>query len=570
MNDLNHNSKSSKDLRGRSESGVKSIAKKKIAQATAFMLLISILLPVIAFGATVGIKSGSYSYDKTTGTVTATVYSDVYDSVYGAVYLNVIAPDGSTVLGNVYVPANYTVTGGTYYFNVTGTLSAASVYDAVYLQGEYNGTVSANVYAVDVPPCTSNCGGGGGGGSYGGGGGGGGAPSTNDGNSIDVPSSGEVNSDSLKNALAANPNVTLNLTGDTALIPASALLDAMGTAGAAITIVSDHGSYILPLSALNLNALALSLGIDVKDLMIRVTIAKVSDSTESAVAAAAQAIGGIQIADAIDFKVEAVGTNGKTVPVDFGNTYISRTLNVSKAVDSKKTTGVLFNETTRKLSFVPATFGTSNGKNVATLKRTGNSIYTVLELNKNFNDIASHWSLVDVQLLANKLVVDGVTDTIFEPDRNITRAEFAALVVRSLGLDANAAYSARFNDVASSDWYAGVVAAAAQAKLIDGYEDGSFHPNAQINREELAAMVVRAMRYAGLNTTVSASQQATLLNRFMDADQIVWAKAEIAAAIDAGLINGMTDTTIGSRQLATRAQSAAMLKRFLTRAAFIN
>ncbi|MNI20412.1 Endo-1,4-beta-xylanase A precursor [compost metagenome] len=172
--------------------------------------------------------------------------------------------------------------------------------------------------------------------------------------------------------------------------------------------------------------------------------------------------------------------------------------------------------------------------------------------------------------MANKLVIDGVTDTSFQPDRSITRAEFAALVVRSLGIKPEATGSTSFKDISSTDWYANIVAAAANAKIIDGYEDGTFKPNASISREELAAMVVRAMKYAGLHTELSSTLQASLLSRFTDANQINWAQQEVAVAIDAGVINGITDLTIGPKQSATRAESATMLKRFLTKAAFIN
>jgi N-acetylmuramoyl-L-alanine amidase len=82
--------------------------------------------------------------------------------------------------------------------------------------------------------------------------------------------------------------------------------------------------------------------------------------------------------------------------------------------------------------------------------------------------------------------------------------------------------------------------------------------------------VVRASNYSGTSIRVAASQQDILLNKFTDANKIVWAQQEIAAAINAGYINGLTDTTIGSNKQATRAESATMLKRFLTRASFIN
>ncbi|WP_312886337.1 S-layer homology domain-containing protein [Paenibacillus plantarum] len=537
----------------------------KVSRVLALFMFVSILVPVIAYGATLGIKS--YTYDKTTGSVTATVYSDVYDNVSGAVYLNMYAPN-SSLLKKTYMSdyTNTTTVNGVTYYNFTfNTGITANVYDAVYLEGEYNSTVSSRVYATDanpdVPGCVINCGGG-----YGGGGGW--IPPVT-GTSISVPSNGEVNEDSLKNALASSANVELKLFGDIALIPAAALVDSISKSGSMITVISDNGTYMLPLSILDLNALAKSLGIAMKDLKIKVGITKLIGDSATAVSTAAKAIGGKTITDAVDFNVIAVGPDGKTTSIDFGKTYVSRSLNISNAVDSKMVTGVLYNETTKKLSFVPAIFEVKDGKTVATLKRNDNSIYTVVEMNKNFTDIESHWSKNDVSLLTNKLVIDGMTDTTFAPDLNITRAEFAALAVRSLGLNLETTTST-FSDVQASDWYATTVATAAKAGIIDGYEDGFFKPNAQITREELTAMIVRTMNYAGLKSTISESQQLALLNNFSDSDQIIWAQKEMATAIDAGIINGLTETTIVPSNQATRAEAAAMLKRFLSKAGFIN
>ncbi|OAS21428.1 S-layer homology domain-containing protein [Paenibacillus oryzisoli] len=536
----------------------------KISHALALFMIVSILVPVIAFGASLGIKS--YTYDKTTGNVTATVYSDVYDNVSGAVYLNVYAPD-LHLLKKAYMSGytnSETVNGVTYYNFTFNTGITANVYDAVYLSGQYSSTVSSRVYATDanpdVPGCTSYCSGGyGGGGWY--------PPVA--GTSISVPMTGEVNEDSLRNALASYTNIELTLSGDIALIPASALVDAVGKAGSTLTVRSDNGTYMLPLSILDLNALAQALGIPMKDLKIKVSITKLTGDSAAAVTSAATSIGAKAITDAVDFNVVALGPGDKTTSIDFGKTYVSRSINISDTVDTKMVTGVLYNETTKKLSFVPAIFEVKDGKTVATLKRNGNSIYTVVEMNKNFTDTAFHWSRADVSLLANKLVIDGMTDSTFAPDLSITRAEFAALAVRSLGLSLNTT-TATFNDVDASDWYATTVATAAKAGIIDGYEDGSFKPNAQITREELAAMIVRTMNYAGLKSNLSDSQQLALLSKFSDSNRIVWAQKEIATAIDAGIINGLTDTTIGSSNQATRAEAATMLKRFLSKAGFIN
>lgn len=83
-------------------------------------------------------------------------------------------------------------------------------------------------------------------------------------------------------------------------------------------------------------------------------------------------------------------------------------------------------------------------------------------------------------------------------------------------------------------------------------------------------MMVRALAFAGIDTGVSQAKQNEALAGFKDANAIGWAKAEVAAALQAGLMNGMTSDTIDPGSAATRAQSAVLLKRFLSKAGFIN
>lgn len=530
---------------------------KKVSAMLSLMLIIAVMVPVLAFAnreANIGFSSLTYK----SGTVSGVVYSNVYaeDAVSDAVYVNVYDTNKNPL---TTVKATYSSFNGEFYYynftkDVTNAYNYLNVSGNVYIDGE---SVGSSVYQVvyNSTPVSHRSGGGGGGG---------GAISTD--GTVSVNSDGTVDAYGLTNALANNDTVTLKLSGDFALIPASALEDAVD-AGKTIIIVNDNGSLTLPLSLLDLEALAKALDVSVQDLKIKVSIAKVSDDTANAIKTAVEALGAAQAASSVDFNVEAVGKDNQSTAISFGSTYVARTLKVTGSVDTSKTTGVLYNPATKQLSFVPSTFSTVDGETVATLKRNGSSIYTVVTSSKSFADVASHWSKADVELLANKLVVDGVTDTTFQPDRNITRAEFAALVVRALGLSSVSGTN-NFKDVSSSAWYANVVATAVKAGIIDGYEDNTFRPDNQITREELAAMTIRALNYANVATNVSNPD--SVLSKFKDSKDIVWAQKEIAAAINVGLINGMTDDTIGSAGQATRAQSATILKRLLSTARFIN
>ncbi|MFD1910373.1 S-layer homology domain-containing protein [Paenibacillus rhizoplanae] len=135
----------------------------------------------------------------------------------------------------------------------------------------------------------------------------------------------------------------------------------------------------------------------------------------------------------------------------------------------------------------------------------------------------SHWAKADIELLASKLIVNGSTETQFAPDSDITRAEFAALLVRSLGLTPDTA-GANYTDVMTGDWYAGAIGAAVQAKLVEGFQDQSFRPNDTITREQMAVMISRAISFAG-QTNDAISGQVRPLSAFQDQAEISsWAQ----------------------------------------------
>ncbi|CAN7426398.1 tyrosine-protein phosphatase [Paenibacillus sp. LjRoot56] len=180
----------------------------------------------------------------------------------------------------------------------------------------------------------------------------------------------------------------------------------------------------------------------------------------------------------------------------------------------------------------------------------------------SFGDIIGHWAQKDIELLASESIVSGVNDLAFAPNRSITRAEFSTLLVRALKLPTSAA-SSGFQDVADGDWYAAPVSAAVKAKLITGYDNHNFKPGAPITREELSAMLVRALQASGASTTLSAESEKSALAKFKDSSSIVWARPEMAAALQSGLVNGLDGDLLSPAVPATRAQAATMLERFL-------
>ncbi|MDY6314108.1 MAG: S-layer homology domain-containing protein [Clostridia bacterium] len=172
-----------------------------------------------------------------------------------------------------------------------------------------------------------------------------------------------------------------------------------------------------------------------------------------------------------------------------------------------------------------------------------------------FNDIKDHWAKADIMAMYRIGVVSGVSETTFEPDRNVTRAEFAALIARALKLSEDA--PSKFSDVENGSWYEASVNACAKAEIITGF-DGKFRPGDTITRNEMAVIIANAYSYLGKKGENGG------IDKFADKAAIAdWAKPAVDVCTSVGLISGMTDSTFEGDKTATRAQAASILRRLL-------
>ncbi len=189
--------------------------------------------------------------------------------------------------------------------------------------------------------------------------------------------------------------------------------------------------------------------------------------------------------------------------------------------------------------------------------------YTLMEVDRTFPDIQGHWEQNDIELMASKFVVQGYPDGTFQPQGEVTRAEFTAMLLRMLGISVDSGASVTFQDVPSSAWYYGIVATAAEKGIVQGYSSTSFGPNDLITREQLVTMFVRA---AELEKWVTADQatsgQKAMTATFSDAGQVdSWAQSSMAIAVANDLVKGRTPTTIVPLGLTTRAEAATWVSR---------
>ena len=153
----------------------------------------------------------------------------------------------------------------------------------------------------------------------------------------------------------------------------------------------------------------------------------------------------------------------------------------------------------------------------------------------------------------------GYEDGTVRPGANITRAEVATIFFRLLTDETRESYwsqSSGFTDVASGAWYNNAVSTLTRAGILDGYEDGSFRPNASITRAEFTKIAVSFFKHVG----------GASANPFSDVPDSAWYAEFVKAAAELGLIDGYEDGTFRPNAPITRAEACTIVNRTLGRA----
>lgn len=269
----------------------------------------------------------------------------------------------------------------------------------------------------------------------------------------------------------------------------------------------------------------------------------------------------------VDFNVSVESGGNRLSVNNFGNTFVSRVMTTETQLQSDSATAVSFDPANGAIAFVPSLLTPGpDGTTQVTIKRNSNSYYTVIQGQPSFPDVpGQHWASASIHKLAAKLIINGKEAGRYVPSDAVTRAEFAALIVRSLGLQP-AAGSGGFSDVGSAAWYAPAIRTAQANGLINGYEDGRFRPDQTVTRQEMAAILMKAISFTGTEAEAGSSAQP-----FKDSAAISgWAQQAVAQAAASGIVQGTPDGQFLPQANATRAEAAVMLGKTLQLMGFIN
>lgn len=349
------------------------------------------------------------------------------------------------------------------------------------------------------------------------------------------------------------------------------MMKSMEDREAVLQIKTEDVIYTLPAAQINMDVISQQMGSQValQDIKVNITIATPSADTLKVVQDTAKKNEYQIVIEPVEFTITCT-SGSEIVEVAKFNTYVERAIKIPDGIDpSHITTGIVLNAD-GTFSHIPTTITVVDGKYYASIRSLTNSTYLAIYSPKTFADVATHWSKDAVNDMGSRLIIHGTGDGNFEPDRDITRAEFATIIVNGLGLLRPGVGKDIFADVTKDSWYYDAVAIAYEYGIIYGYGNGIFGPEDKITREQAMTMTARAMKITGLKVELKENEVEKLLSGFEDGeDSADYAKNSIASCIKTGIINGTDGNLVAPKNNITRAEAAVMVRRLLQKSGLI-
>ncbi|MEG2583889.1 MAG: S-layer homology domain-containing protein, partial [Oscillospiraceae bacterium] len=166
------------------------------------------------------------------------------------------------------------------------------------------------------------------------------------------------------------------------------------------------------------------------------------------------------------------------------------------------------------------------------------------------------WAEKQINSLADKGIIKGVSETLFAPQDNITRADYTILLVRMLGV--NADFTDNFDDIPEDAYYYKEIGVAKKLGIALGVGENKFDPKATVTREDLFVLAYRTLLDQKITLTSATKDE---ISAFTDAGDVSdYAKLAIATLVKNGLVEGF-ENKIKPKDFATRAETAVFIFR---------
>lgn len=327
---------------------------------------------------------------------------------------------------------------------------------------------------------------------------------------------------------------------------------------ASVVVSSKKASYALPLAlaeVIKQYAAKDHAAEGDSDGTLVIKVSDLSEQLRGELADQALAAGLEVTSDPVHFQLLLKQGNSQLELTNFGRTYMQHLMTIEGKLDSKLATVMSYDPVAKAFRYAPARFSVQGDDTTVTVMSPSNGIFVVVQGMKTFSDISNHWARESIELLATKRIVFGKSADHFAPQHAITRAEFSALLVRSLGLR-DGGSTMHFSDIQPADWFHSDVTIAAQYSIVSGFGDGRFKPNDTITREQMAVMAANALAISG-----SAEGAAAVFHD--KADISPWARSAVEHIVQQGIMNGKQVLHFAPKDEATRAEAVIVLMRML-------
>ena len=363
-----------------------------------------------------------------------------------------------------------------------------------------------------------------------------------------------------KQLATAKYSVVIPVTSDARTVVAQLVVknvQDMNDKGVSLIVQTGSIRYNIPAYAIDTKGILSALGeADPSLVPMNVTIKTVVDqSAQTLVNSAVASAGAKVVIPPVQFEVTAT-YNNKNYKIETFDRFVNRSVEITQEQALQITTAIVVNPdgTTRH---VPTFVYQKDNKWHANINSLTNSTYVLIFNEMSFSDITGRWYESIVNEMGSRKIISGVGKNSFAGDKDITRAEFAAIVVRALGLPTKA--KSTFSDVLSDAWYSSAVATAAQYGIVGGIGNNKFAPHAKITREEAMQMIYKASMLIPY-TAVSGVDNT---KNFRDyGTHSVWATDAVNFSLNNGLIKGFNGK-FNPKSSITRAESATIVLKLL-------
>ena len=175
------------------------------------------------------------------------------------------------------------------------------------------------------------------------------------------------------------------------------------------------------------------------------------------------------------------------------------------------------------------------------------------DYDKGFVDTKNiEWAKDAISYLSEKGIINGKSEGIFAPNDTVKREEFVKIIVCALGIyDENA--TCGFADAGDGEWYSAYIGSAVAKGIISGVGENRFGVGEDISRQDMAVVICRAYGIA----SGEAKEENAAFDDWGEVSE--YARESIASMIEAGIINGISETELAPKASATRAQAAVMI-----------